>query len=181
MTLAALDSISCLTFSALWAPTRLSMMTTCPGFSVGVKNLSIHTLRRPSGSRRALHGHRRPHPLNRHARQKGCVLASVARHTAVGSLPFGSPSIAARHGKCGYHIRLQKRAASGRFALPARARWLAPARRALKRRVSFFEWQIESLESSADAGRRHRNAVALFEELLVLFEGEVGVGIKLGR
>src|SRR5215210_4657304 len=60
--------------------------------NIGLENL---------GGRRSLHGHRRTHPLNRHACQKGCVLASVAGHTAVGSLPFGSSSIAARHGSVG--------------------------------------------------------------------------------
>ena len=81
----------------------------------------------------------------------------------------------------GFRIRLRKRAAWGRFSLPARARRHASARRALKRRVSFFEWQTESLKRPADAGRRDRNAVSVLKELLVLFESEVGVCPKLGR
>ena len=83
--------------------------------------------------------------------------------------------------KCGFRIRPQKRVALDRFALPARASAFAPLRRALKRRVSFFEWQTESLKRPADAGRRDRNAVSVLKELLVLFESEVGVGPKLGR
>ena len=83
--------------------------------------------------------------------------------------------------KCGFRIRPQKRVALDRFALPARPSAFAPLRRALKRRVSFFEWQTESLKRPADAGRRDRNAVTLFEELAVLFEGEIGVGTHLRR
>ena len=86
--------------------------------------------------------------------------------------------------KCGFRIRPQKRVALDRFArLPACASAFAPLRRALtlKRRGSFFEWQTESLKSTADAGRRDRNAVSVLKELLVLFESEVGVGPKLGR
>jgi hypothetical protein len=63
----------------------------------------------------------------------------------------------------GFRIRPQKPAALGRFALPARASTLVPARRALKRRVSFFEWQTKPLKGPADAGGRHRDAVSLFE------------------
>lgn len=83
--------------------------------------------------------------------------------------------------KYGFRIRPQKPVVLGRCDLPARARPHAPARRALKRRVSFFEWQTKPLKRSADAGRRDRNAISVLKELAVLFESEVGIGIKLGR